>query len=115
MCLIPLFDTIAAIIRRWKLGVSFFTADRFHVHHKLLNLGLNTRQSLAVIYVFALISGACVLPVAYLGYTASWFIMLGAWIIVFAFFMVMHYVKENKIQIGYRSIDKPNFNKEPEE
>jgi len=36
ICFIPLLDTLAAIIRRWRRGVSFFTADRYHLHHKFL-------------------------------------------------------------------------------
>ncbi len=113
MCLVPLLDTISAIIRRWKLGVSFFTADRYHVHHKLLNIGFSTRQSLALIYVLAAISGASTLSIVYLNGTASWWVMIGAWTVVTAFFLVMHYLKENEIRFADRA--KSSFNKEPEE
>ena len=43
--LIPIFDTFAAIIRRLIVGVSVFTPDREHLHHKLLDLGLGVRAS----------------------------------------------------------------------
>lgn len=97
ICLIPIGDTIAAILRRWRLGVSFFTADRYHVHHKLLNLGLNTRQSLAIIYTLAVISGAAALSPLYFGPAASFAMMLSAWVFIFVVFMVMHYFKVNEI------------------
>ena len=35
ICLIPILDTLAAMLRRARRGVSFFTADKFHLHHKL--------------------------------------------------------------------------------
>jgi UDP-GlcNAc:undecaprenyl-phosphate GlcNAc-1-phosphate transferase len=41
---IPITDTMLAFIRRLRKGVHPFVADREHVHHRLLNLGLSHRQ-----------------------------------------------------------------------
>lgn len=38
--LVPLFDTIRVVITRLKKGRSPFSADRNHIHHLLLSLGL---------------------------------------------------------------------------
>ena len=41
---VPLFDTIRVMITRIKKGYSPFKADRNHVHHLMLSLGLKHRQ-----------------------------------------------------------------------
>ena len=43
---IPLLDTIAAMIRRTYEHRSFFSPDREHLHHKLLNIGFSRVQVL---------------------------------------------------------------------
>lgn len=41
---IPLVDMVWAIIRRTASGERFFVADRGHIHHNLLRLGMNQRD-----------------------------------------------------------------------
>lgn len=48
--LIPILDTVAAIIRRKRRGIPFHSPDKEHLHHKLLKLGLSTKQILAILY-----------------------------------------------------------------
>ena len=57
---VPITDTLLAIVRRVGQGLSPFSADREHIHHKLLNMGLSSRQVTLVLY------GVCIL----LGVTA---------------------------------------------
>ncbi|MBN2329026.1 MAG: undecaprenyl/decaprenyl-phosphate alpha-N-acetylglucosaminyl 1-phosphate transferase [Candidatus Omnitrophica bacterium] len=47
---IPLLDALLTVVRRGKRGMNLFTADRGHVHHRLLRLGFNVRQSVLSIY-----------------------------------------------------------------
>ena len=42
--IVPLFDTLRVMITRMKKGYSPFKADRNHIHHLLLSLGLQHRQ-----------------------------------------------------------------------
>lgn len=42
--IVPIFDTIRVMITRIKKGYSPFRADRNHVHHLMLSLGLKHRQ-----------------------------------------------------------------------
>lgn len=44
---IPIFDSMAAIIRRKLTGRSIYTTDRAHLHHRLLNLLGSNRKVLA--------------------------------------------------------------------
>lgn len=47
---LPLFDTTVAIVRRFLGGRGIFSADRGHIHHRLLDLGLTHRQVVLVLY-----------------------------------------------------------------
>ena len=47
---LPLTDLLLTIVRRYVAGHSLFGADREHIHHKLLALGLSQRQVVAVLY-----------------------------------------------------------------
>ncbi len=51
----PLFDTTFAIVRRWLKGRPIFSADREHLHHKLLDSGLDQRQAVLVLYGLTLV------------------------------------------------------------
>lgn len=50
---VPFTDTFFAIIRRLKQKTSISTADRSHIHHRLLALGLSNRQTVLLLYVIA--------------------------------------------------------------
>lgn len=47
---LPIFDTAVAIIRRVLSGKSPMSPDRGHVHHRLMDMGFNQKQSVAILY-----------------------------------------------------------------
>lgn len=47
---IPLFDTLFAILRRYKNGQRIFRADREHLHHRLLAIGFSHRRAVLTVY-----------------------------------------------------------------
>jgi len=47
---VPVFDTAMAILRRWRQGRLVGTADRAHVHHRLLDFGLSHRDAVLTLY-----------------------------------------------------------------
>jgi len=49
---VPLMDTALAIARRLWRKQSPFSADKEHVHHQLLDLGLNTKHAGLILYGF---------------------------------------------------------------
>jgi len=57
---LPILDTAISVIRRWISGKPLFSADREHIHHKLLDRGLSHRQVVILLYavsaLFALAS-----------------------------------------------------------
>jgi UDP-GlcNAc:undecaprenyl-phosphate GlcNAc-1-phosphate transferase len=57
---LPILETALSVVRRFISGRPVFTADREHIHHKLLQRGLSHRQVVIVLYavsaLFALLS-----------------------------------------------------------
>ena len=57
---LPILETVLSILRRLISGRPIFTADREHIHHKLLERGLSHRQVVIVLYavsgLFAMLS-----------------------------------------------------------
>lgn len=51
---IPLLDTMRVILSRMVHREGIFTADKNHLHHKLLRAGLSQRQSLVAIVMMAI-------------------------------------------------------------
>ncbi|MDX2039246.1 MAG: MraY family glycosyltransferase [Isosphaeraceae bacterium] len=54
---LPISDTAMAIFRRWVRNLPLSSADRRHVHHLLMGLGLNPWQSALLLYFFT--AGLC--------------------------------------------------------
>ena len=50
----PLVDTLRVFVVRMARGTSPFAADRNHIHHRLLELGLGHRWTTFVLYIYAL-------------------------------------------------------------
>ncbi len=59
---LPLADFTLAVLRRLRAGKSPFTADRLHLHHRLLNMGHSPVQAVCIFYLgTAVVSLACLL------------------------------------------------------
>jgi len=63
---IPIFDTFFAIIRRIFLRKPIFEADKGHLHHSLLSLGLSHRQTVLAIYGISALMGLAAVLLALL-------------------------------------------------
>src|SRR5690242_298007 len=53
---LPILDTVISVIRRFLSGRPLFSADRQHIHHKLMERGLSHRQVVILLYG---VSAAC--------------------------------------------------------
>jgi UDP-GlcNAc:undecaprenyl-phosphate GlcNAc-1-phosphate transferase len=89
---IPLLDTVAAIWRRTREGRSFFTPDKRHLHHKLMEMGYTTKSVLGLLVTIqAGLCGVSILAVVWIGGVRG-FIVLGAGLgVMILFFAIMHY------------------------
>jgi UDP-GlcNAc:undecaprenyl-phosphate/decaprenyl-phosphate GlcNAc-1-phosphate transferase len=62
---LPIMDTLLAIGRRAIRGRPLFQADRDHIHHRLMALGLTHRQTVLVLYGLCVVLGAAALILTY--------------------------------------------------
>ncbi len=68
---LPLADTFFAIWRRFRSRRPIFQADNGHIHHRLLALGLSTRQTVLVLYCGSIYFGlSAILFNRFAGYAA---------------------------------------------
>ena len=54
---LPLADTGFAFVRRLAKGQSPFRPDRGHLHHRLVDMGLNQKQAVAILYSLSALLG----------------------------------------------------------
>lgn len=54
LLIVPVFDTARVILLRIHLQAPIFDADKNHIHHKLMQLGLSQHRSLIVILTLAI-------------------------------------------------------------
>ena len=55
---LPMFDIVAAVVRRELTGRRFDSPDREHIHHRLLDRGLSPWQVLCILGALCLTTGA---------------------------------------------------------
>ncbi len=61
---LPLFDTVFAVLRRLISGKSIMEADRGHLHHRLMDMGLSQKQSVVAMYTASGALGLCAVVLA---------------------------------------------------
>ena len=99
----PMLDTIAAIWRRIRDHYSIMSPDRLHLHHKLLNLGLNKKQVLYMIAIMQLILCVTVYLSTLASKKAGITLLSIAYIMMIGFYSVVHFINRavlNKIKDG---------------
>lgn len=58
---LPIFDTVLAMIRRWARRMPISAADRHHVHHALLSVGMSQRKAALLLYSVCIVLGTAAL------------------------------------------------------
>ena len=54
LLIIPVFDVVRVILHRLRIGQPLFEADKNHIHHKIMRLGMTQHQALIIILGLAL-------------------------------------------------------------
>lgn len=80
---IPLFDTLFAIIRRILQGKSPMQADRGHLHHRLIDMGLTQKQSVLIMYTLSSAMGLCAIVLADRGVMSALILVVAILVFVF--------------------------------
>lgn len=81
---IPLFDTTFAILRRILNGKSPMEADRGHLHHRLIDMGLSHKQSVIVMYIASASLGLCAVVLANKGVLSAIILLVSVSIFIIA-------------------------------
>ena len=92
---IPIFDTTAAVWRRLRDGRKVYDADKSHIHHKLMNLGLNSRGVIAVIYALQIIIGILTYIAIHIEGPRSLIVLGAAYLIALIFFGAVHFMNRS--------------------
>lgn len=96
---LPIFDICFAFLRRIAKGQNPMVADRGHVHHRLIDMGFNQKQAVAIAYMLTAILGLSAVLLTSSGELKA-LILIGAIILVGA--------------IGLRVIFKHPHHEEPQ-
>lgn len=75
---LPILDTIVAIVRRLMGHKSPFAPDRSHIHHKLIDLGLDQKQAVGLLYAVSAVMGIVAIVFAAYGSSTGWLFLLTA-------------------------------------
>jgi UDP-GlcNAc:undecaprenyl-phosphate GlcNAc-1-phosphate transferase len=89
------FDVLFAIVRRVSKRQGFATADKGHLHHRLINLGHGPRRAVAILWLWTALLSAFVLYPAFNRTTTNYapFGLLG---LVLFLYTVLHPDLERK-------------------
>ena len=90
---LPILDTLFAMIRRAINRKPLMSADRGHLHHRLIDSGYSHKQAVIILYGLSLFSAVIAILIAIQNYQAT--------IVVFIFFLIltlMMYVYKSRTQ-----------------
>ncbi len=62
---LPIFDTMLAILRRWSQKLPISSADKKHIHHILLSMGLSHRNVVLILYGLCLLFSSIAILMAF--------------------------------------------------
>jgi UDP-GlcNAc:undecaprenyl-phosphate GlcNAc-1-phosphate transferase len=79
---LPLFDTTFAILRRLISGKPVMSADRGHLHHRLIDMGLSQKQSVLVMYIASAALGLCAIVLANKGVLSAIILLISVSVFV---------------------------------
>ncbi|CAM8625932.1 Rfe UDP-N-acetylmuramyl pentapeptide phosphotransferase/UDP-N- acetylglucosamine-1-phosphate transferase [Acidimicrobiia bacterium] len=86
---VPIVDTLFAIIRRARSRTGISTADKGHLHHRLMRLGHGHRRSVLILWTWtALLSGFVLYPI-YSG-SGDGLVPFGIAAILLSLFTILH-------------------------
>jgi UDP-GlcNAc:undecaprenyl-phosphate GlcNAc-1-phosphate transferase len=63
---IPIIDTSFVVAKRLKHGLPVYESDRFHLHHRFLNIGYSQRRAVLTIYVWCATLAAAALATRFI-------------------------------------------------
>lgn len=90
---LPIFDMFVSIIRRAIQRRSIFSADRGHIHHRLMDRGLQHRNAVIVMYLITLLIAGVGLAMMVMRQQNELLVFVGAILILLGFFRIAGVIK----------------------
>jgi UDP-GlcNAc:undecaprenyl-phosphate GlcNAc-1-phosphate transferase len=94
---VPILDTLLAIGRRALRGRPLFQADKEHIHHRLMAIGLTHRQAVLVLYGFCVLLGAAALILTYTSSLQSALLLVVIALLGFFFLRSLGYMRFERV------------------
>jgi UDP-N-acetylglucosamine 2-epimerase len=111
---VPLFDFVFAVFRRLFNGKSIMQADRGHLHHRLVDMGLTQKQSVALIYAASAALGLCAIVLDYKGPLSAIMVIIALSVFIIGGAIYMNEINSgsNKYSVDAdENLKKSNINK----
>lgn len=102
---IPIFDTLFAIIRRIVTRKPIHEGDRKHIHHRLLDLGFSSIQTVIFLYILSIFFGGMAVYSAMIRPRYGYYVFAGCFLLVIIGGMIL--VIANQIKIN-KQLKKKN-------
>jgi UDP-GlcNAc:undecaprenyl-phosphate GlcNAc-1-phosphate transferase len=106
---LPILDTLLALSRRAVRGRPLFRADKEHIHHRLLGLGLSHRQAVLVLYAMCLILGATALVLTYVNSAVITVTLLA--VLAGSLFLFLRHLGYIRFELGHLLSDQRRRNR----
>ncbi len=103
---LPIFDTAFAFLRRILHGKSPFSPDRGHLHHRLIDMGFNQKQSVRILYAVCGILGTSALMFTEEHFTKAIIIIVAGFAIFLVNFLIVRHESE-RAKMGLDFDEKP--------
>lgn len=106
---VPILDTSFVVLKRLKHGVSIASPDRWHLHHRLLNVGLSPRRVAATLWAWTAAMSSVALALRFVDYgnSSDWneqglivltFVVFGAVVISVFLALRLEIIKSRRVR-----------------
>ncbi len=92
---LPIFDEVFAVVRRLLKGQNPMSPDRGHVHHRLIDMGFNQKQAVAIMYTMSGILGLTAVVLTASGEIRAMFLLLAFLLVGFVAWRLIGFGKKN--------------------
>ncbi len=99
---LPLVDTVFAFARRILTGRSPFSADRGHMHHRLIDRGFDQRHAVLILYAVSGVSGVAAILISMGKFIGGLVVILLAIVLLY---LNMHYPTEINNSLNQKNQD----------
>jgi UDP-GlcNAc:undecaprenyl-phosphate GlcNAc-1-phosphate transferase len=96
---VPILDTGFVVAKRLKYGKPIYSADRWHFHHRFVNIGFSQRRTVLYMYAWTLCLAALALALRFVPYSdghgnldTKWTLVvlgIGVLVLIASFYLVV--------------------------